>query len=459
MMSPNQLAHRRRSHSASSPIPRRNTDDVKWRISAKRSRPSSTRSPSYKEVALGQPAEKWDVDQWRRGKRARRDSNVRPDALLLRVLCILKERCPRPTQTEDSSDDGSGYGFPSSDPAFPVEQTPSFGLPSSSRLPCSSAAFQLFSQKPQQRRHSRAGFRSMRARRSRDASPHSAERISLEEARRLRASALGDLHRSVEESGEGLVRRMRDWERSSRFKSPRLDRQSLGSPPSHSLDAHQHQARITGRRLTSYYDTPHAAATVAEQSEDDDDDLFIVGETCLLPTVVRSPAHKKRALSLSVMEVDHPEMNLHSPPFVSLGGSNRSTSPIDRSSGMSTYSSDNEDQADMDTDLSSSGVFSPPALSHTYSASTNSSLVSLPLSIQTGESAISASTSCTTVVLGSPPPPTACLPSTASRSEKAIAALTLAMANGAAGINDYEALRLSEELTTLDESHAGELWS
>ena len=54
-------------------------------------------------------------------------------------------------------------------------------------------------------------------------------------------------------------------------------------------------------------------------------------------------------------------------------------------------------------------------------------------------------------VRNSPPP-------TASRSEKAIAALTLAMANGAAGISDYEALRMTEGLATLDESHAGELW-
>ena len=48
--------------------------------------------------------------------------------------------------------------------------------------------------------------------------------------------------------------------------------------------------------------------------------------------------------------------------------------------------------------------------------------------------------------------------STITRNEKAIAALTLAMANGAAGISDYEALRLQEGLTTLDATHAGELW-
>ena len=78
MSSPTRFTHRRRSHSASSPIPRRQPDDVKWRISAKRSRPPSIRTASYRDLATGQPAEKWDVDRWRRAKRARRDSHVRP---------------------------------------------------------------------------------------------------------------------------------------------------------------------------------------------------------------------------------------------------------------------------------------------------------------------------------------------------------------------------------------------
>ncbi|KAI0735316.1 hypothetical protein C8Q76DRAFT_791884 [Earliella scabrosa] len=435
MSSPNRLAHRRRSHSASSPIPRRQPDDVKWRISAKRSRPSSIRSPSYKELARDQPPEKWDVDQWRRGKRARRDSN-----------------------TEESSDEASGFGYsvPSSDPILPTEQTPTLGFPSTSRLPCSSAAFQFFPQKSP-RRQSLSGSRSARARLARDASPRDGERISPDEARRLRTNALADLHRSVAESSEGLVRRMRDWERSRRM-SARSERQALGSPSA--LDA-PHQLRKPGRRPTSYYGTPQAAAMVAEQSEDDEDDLFIVGETCSLP-MARSPAHKKRALSLSMMDVDHPETEALPSPFASLGGSERSSSPIDHSSGPSACSSDDEGQADMDTDLSSSGVFSTPALSHTYSVSTNSSLVSLPLSLQGGEgatTAIKASTSSTTVHTCYASPSAPYLPSTASRSEKAIAALTLAMANGAAGINDYDALRMTEELTTLDETHAGELWN
>ncbi|KAJ3013073.1 hypothetical protein NUW54_g1695 [Trametes sanguinea] len=51
------------------------------------------------------------------------------------------------------------------------------------------------------------------------------------------------------------------------------------------------------------------------------------------------------------------------------------------------------------------------------------------------------------------------VPIPASHSEKAIAALALAMANGAVGISDYEALRASEGLASLDETHVGDLWN
>lgn len=52
------------------------------------------------------------------------------------------------------------------------------------------------------------------------------------------------------------------------------------------------------------------------------------------------------------------------------------------------------------------------------------------------------------------------VPLTASPSEKAIAALTLVMANGAGGLNDYEAVRTLEEphIASLDDSHVGEMW-
>lgn len=245
----------------------------------------------------------------------------------------------------------------------------------------------------------------------------------------MHADALGELQRSVEESGESLVRRMRDWERAGR--------------PSRLAPDSPHRTRHS---TTPYYGSPQASAAVEDQS-DDDDDILIVDKPAS-PAASRSPAYKKRALSLSMMDVDLPE----DPSFVSPGACDCSSSPV-RCSGPSDYSSDDEGHADMDTDLASSGIFSTPALSHTYSVSTNSSMVSLSLSLQSGDG----------TSVAAPPPGETSLPpapSTASRSEKAIAALTLAMANGAAGISDYEALRLSEDgLTTLDAAHAGELWN
>ena len=87
---------------------------------------------------------------------------------------------------------------------------------------------------------------------------------------------------------------------------------------------------------------------------------------------------------------------------------------------------------DMDLDYPQFAI--PPELSHTVASSSTSSLISLF-------------------------PPVMLPPST--REEKAIAALTLALANGAAGINDYsavrEALGASAALTE-GASEVGEMW-
>lgn len=79
-----------------------------------------------------------------------------------------------------------------------------------------------------------------------------------------------------------------------------------------------------------------------------------------------------------------------------------------------------------------------PSLTHTSSA--NSSIVSLtlpPTASSSGESYSAYS----------------------SRSEKALAALSLAMANGAGSITeDYEALRALQPILAIDESEVGEMW-
>lgn len=90
---------------------------------------------------------------------------------------------------------------------------------------------------------------------------------------------------------------------------------------------------------------------------------------------------------------------------------------------------------EMDLDLPQTTPTIPPELSHTVASSSTSSLLSLS------------------------PLPT--MPSPSSREEKVIAALTLALANGAAGLNDYSAVR---EALGVSAPHAdgaaevGEMW-
>lgn len=89
---------------------------------------------------------------------------------------------------------------------------------------------------------------------------------------------------------------------------------------------------------------------------------------------------------------------------------------------------------DMDLDSPQFAPTIPPELSHTVASSSTSSLLSLP-------------------------PPVILPPST--REEKAIAALTLALANGAAGINDYSAVReaLGASAALAEgASEVGEMW-
>jgi hypothetical protein len=93
---------------------------------------------------------------------------------------------------------------------------------------------------------------------------------------------------------------------------------------------------------------------------------------------------------------------------------------------------------EMDLDLPQTTPTIPPELSHTVASSSTSSLLSLS------------------------PPPT--IPSPSSREEKVIAALTLALANGAAGLNDYSAVREALGASaphadgTAEVGEVGEMW-
>ncbi|KAJ7169675.1 hypothetical protein C8R46DRAFT_1089616 [Mycena filopes] len=217
---------------------------------------------------------------------------------------------------------------------------------------------------------------------------------------RLRSDAFWQLRRSVEENGEGFVQSMRVYE-------TRRSRSSVGA-----LKVKEAQRR--GRRRSPVHTAP---ATARDDSEDEDDIQIFAGEAAAGGFSARG---KQRAFSVGVVKEP-----LHSSGFER---SERCSSPgATCDSRSSIYLSDDD------------GFRAPtpksPSLSHTLSHSANSSLVSLHL----------------------PPPfaPRTTLPS--SRSEKAIAALSLAMANGA-GLDDYSQV-VDLDTFSPDNCHVGDMFS
>lgn len=281
----------------------------------------------------------------------------------------------------------------------------------------------------------------------------------------MRSHAFWELQRSVAEGGEGLVRRMRDWENSRS--------RSSASPPH--LRDRDPQRRSWRRSMPHGHENVCASAgtdaAAGPSPENDEDDVEIVSGDIASGSAyfhIRSASHKRRALSTGTMDVDLPvlpEVAVHPSPVTSAEGSEHCSSPIVTSAGASAYSSDDEDLYPLEAPPRHSGALFTPALTHTYTSSTNSSLVSLPLSrplFQSNDPPPFTSAPFTFTMDPRPDSKSLHLPSSASRSEKAIAALTLAMANGAGGLNDYAALRLAEgasaDTPSIDECQVGELW-
>ncbi|CAL1696100.1 unnamed protein product [Somion occarium] len=376
--------NRRRSHSASPSLSGSlHLDEDKWRKATRRARPSALRVPSYKNIKSDRP-EKWDVDLWRRGKRIRKG----------------------PSSPKNAA--ASIFDFAPS-----IHDADSFNRVSSG-LPSTSAAFELFPH------NSRRSTRSPRhtPRYSEPFTQVDIEIPSVEDTSRLRTDAFWDLRRSIADSGEGLVSRMREWE------STRSQPVDLGS-------GYSQQTR--GRKRVASQDDP-SFSTDSDAMEDDEDDILIVSHD---DSSLGPPPRKKRAVSLGLMDVDPFPDHMS---FTSPAESERCHSPssVDVAEGEKHFASS----------LQGSSPITPP-LTH---ASANSSQVSLPLSAPS-------------LSYSSPPtqyPASAgSLPgSTASRSEKAIAAITLAMANGAGGLNDYADVLNFEggSQPSIDDSLVGDMW-
>jgi hypothetical protein len=321
-----------------------------------------------------------------------------------------------------NNDDRQPFGSPEHLHSLATNSSPTSPTPF---FATTSAEFNLFP------RHKRTQSNSHRSPPESEPSLPSIGDIGLDtqpDLTQLRSEAFWELHRSVAESGEGLVRRMRDYE-SSRSRGVIYSR----AKGSLRRSRKRHSLSLRTKRVIG----------AGDGSEEDDVQIFSGDGSSEVGDY--GGARKKRAFSLGMADSES-----HSPAFVDLDGSERCSSPNTAFfSGPSAYNSDDESMDLInDSPLSTSVIASSPgapALSHSFTNSTNSSFVSLPP---------------TFFSRSSPPRQHSVGPTSpsSSRSEKAIAALSLAMANGAGGLNDYAALQAMDIPSIIEDSQVGELW-
>ncbi|GLB36287.1 hypothetical protein LshimejAT787_0305750 [Lyophyllum shimeji] len=406
---------RRRSHSASPSSPSAHSPDKSWRAATKRAYPHN--AFSAKDASSPQ---KWDVDVWRRGKRRRQETLVR----IVRPASVISCSCALPQKT----------------PPFVLGDRSKAAPPSARSFATTSSEFHFF---PKRNRDNKG--RTRRSSQSFDSpamevdDPGHSDLASLSH---LRSAAFWELHRSIAENGEGLVRRMRDYEQSR-------------SRPDVYLKAKEAQRRC--RKRSSLAASSRRLDFSDPESDDDqekeieeDEVLIFAGELPRIPQP-RNTGYKKRSLSLDVMDEDTSDRE-----FTAFTRRGCSSPGVTCHSNSSIYHSDDDrfHSSGRTSPLTQSLSASPPhpfatsvvpEISDTHLDSENSSPASPPLS-------------------SLPPPTPLCsaqsqhnaLPT--SRSEKAIAALSLAMANGAGGIADYEALLAIQTSPDVDHCQVGEMW-
>ncbi|KAF8446094.1 hypothetical protein L210DRAFT_956062 [Boletus edulis BED1] len=407
MSSPFTLSCRRRSHSASSPSPSP-APVSSWRPAHKRAHSSHRDTPTLPDP------QRYHLDIWRTGKRPRRD-----------ISPVQATRSSTPASADSHSTTSSGSSAP---------QTPLF--------PASSTDFLLFSSHPL----CRGGLTTRNPH-----NPSSAATLlngdicdsSHSELARLRSAAFSELQRSVQENGEGFVKRMREFE-DSRSKSSQHSR-----------------ARGIERRRRKRYSPSVPTTATGKCTVSDDDDVLICS------SAFGEPFHTRQKRSSSLGAMDDSDFQLvggtdafgrlspvssifHSLPsahYASHVHPNTTSHPTELSTSFST-------SFDFTNALHTNAF--KPALSYASS----DSLASLA-DVSSSKSYREYSNYPSSPPMVSPPSPNplsagVILPS-ASTAEKAIAAITLAMANGAGSLGDYEAVR-ALNVSSADESQVGELW-
>ncbi|KAJ3811412.1 hypothetical protein F5876DRAFT_64818 [Lentinula aff. lateritia] len=398
MSSMRPLNHRRRSQSAYDPLttPTINRDSS-WGGATKRAYLTSFGTPDITTF-------KRDIESWQ-SKRRRRDGS------------------PSGTSSDEEGISNLARNVVGLSPKLPL-------------LPSSSADFDIFPRKDSRQRHSMYSTTTSSVL---DPSIHaqstSSSSSSYSDLARIRSNAFWELRRSVAENGEGFVRRMRDYEhsraRSGAFSKVK-DAQKRG----------RKRSTLLARRSQTLRRDP-------DSEEEDDVQIFsgnlsdaFLSQEISSPSMSRSP----RQSSLNDMDED-PRDPIQRPE----------RSPSSSSSSYHIFESSSNSPYVFSSDMAQ--IASPPYTqlevtpSSLNSASSSSSTSSISFQLPSAPSAnlhptggISSSSSASAYV-------------SASRSEKALAALSLAMANGAGSITeDYEALRALQPILTMDDAQIGEMW-
>lgn len=356
---------------------------------------------------------------------------------------------------------------PDSDTAFPI---PSSSIPPTPQLPSTSDAFQF------------RAARNVSTTQPREHATQS-ELLPEPELSHIHSQAFSDLRRTVAETGEGFVQRMREFEEHrSRTGPSRTVFEGWEQCLTRNAGAFKR-----GRKRPSISPVRQETRSPTSKSraaDNDDSDVEILSASALgVPSEWKS--FKKRAVSLGGLD----SLDQGPVAYPAFGGSEGSISPIDvLSSCVSDVSSEDESDDELlmrSTDVhahslghprSSATTLTTPSSSFTgaFSSSASSSLMSLPHAPPypsnppiVRQSSSASSSMCPSSPRrnrsrrvrrhgsGSTPTPQS------SRTERAVAALSLALANGAGSVSDYEALRIAQSALGLEDHHqdAGALWS
>lgn len=296
---------------------------------------------------------------------------------------------------------------------------------------------------------------------------------------RLHSSAFSDLRKSINEAGEGFVRRMREFE--AHRNAGRAFASNINSPSGSPNKSTPRYRR--GRKRPSaaspyqpFQDYPSISG-INGVNEDPGEESDVEIHSSCIPTLENclSPS-KKRAVSLCSSGNRAVTSNTFAYPTPfrrTLQNRERS------SSSCGSSSSEEEDEDDIVVQSAFEDVqqrntprfrshamqFSPPSLSFSFSsASNNSSRMSLPLGVPSP-----VSYSIVTHSPSSSPSQQSAFPGHEANepraslnyskcTDRAVAALSLALANGAGSVSDYEPLREAQSALGMDDSETGSMW-